>query len=87
MGQLKPNAWGLYDMHGNVFEWVQDWYDKNYYRQSPDNDPQGPSTGNLRVLRGGSFLHYQWVVRCADRDRRYPQDRSDYIGFRVVLLP
>ncbi len=87
VGQLKPNAWGLYDMHGNVFEWVQDWYDKNYYRQSPPNDPQGPSTGNLHVLRGGSFLHYQCVMRCADRDRRYPQLRLDSVGFRVVLLP
>ncbi len=88
VGQLKPNAWGLYDMHGNVFEWVQNWYGPTYYQQSPDTDPQGPSKGKDRVLRGGSFLYYQRFVRCAYRDWNVPQGgRSDDIGFRVVLLP
>ena len=87
VGQLKPNAWGLYDMHGNVFEWVQDWYGLDSYKQSPDTDPQGPSTGDRRVRRGGFFGFNQWGVRCAFRDRYDPLGRNDNLGFRVVLLP
>ena len=87
VGQLKPNPWGLCDMHGNVWEWVQDWYDEGYYRQSPPSDPQGPSSGQSRVLRGGSFLNSRRVVRCAFRHGNFPLDRDDFIGFRVVLLP
>ncbi len=87
VGQLKPNAWGLYDMHGNVSEWVQDRYGSDYYQESPDTDPQGPSQGKSRVLRGGSFLFFQRFVRCAYRYVYYPQRRFDSAGFRVVLLP
>ena len=87
VGQLKPNAWGLYDMHGNVWEWVQDRYGEDYYQQSPNTDPPGPSTGSSRVLRGGSFLLDQRFVRCAARGRLGPQSWYDYLGFRVVLLP
>ncbi len=87
VGQLKLNAWGLYDMHGNVWEWVHDWYDAGYYRQSPPSDPQGSSSGEYRVLRGGSFLYLQRYVRCAFRNWYFPQDRYDDFGFRVVLLP
>jgi len=85
VGRLKPNAWGLYDMHGNVFEWVQDWFDD--YPSGAVTDPQGPSTGSDRVLRGGSFGYNQWFVRCAFRYWYYPQNRDGGIGFRVVLLP
>ena len=55
MGTKKPNAWGIYDMHGNVSEWCQDWYQSNYYEISPAVDPPGPATGSYHVHRGGSY--------------------------------
>ncbi len=70
VGQLKPNDWGLYDMLGNVWEWVQDWYAADYYKQrpNPDCDPQGLDKGKYHVLRGGSWCNVAEYVRVACRD-------------------
>jgi formylglycine-generating enzyme required for sulfatase activity len=85
VGLKKPNPWGLYDIHGNVYEWVQDWYDDNYYSKSPSSDPLGPSLGTYRVIRGGSWLDFPWYVRAANRDRNEPDNRYGDLGFRLCL--
>ena len=85
MGEKTPNAWGLCDMHGNVGEWCADWYDADYYKTSPVDDPAGPSTGSDRVARGGSWFIPATVGRSADRDGRPPVVRSFGLGFRVAL--
>ena len=77
-------GYGLCDMSGNVFEWCQDMYGKDYYRKSPDVDPQGPSTGSYRVLRGGSWGSIAWFCRAAFRFRLEPDDRYHRYGFRLV---
>ena len=87
VGETRPNAWGLYDMHGNVFEWCQDWYDSGYYGRSPSDDPMGSSTGRDRVLRGGSWGLNARVVRSANRFPIKPDYRSNFFGFRVALIP
>ncbi|MCY3017636.1 MAG: formylglycine-generating enzyme family protein [Planctomycetota bacterium] len=70
VGQKKPNAWGLYDMHGNIWEWCQDLYSGDYYRESPAVDPKGPASGQERVQRGGSWFHDPGVCRTGERLRK-----------------
>jgi len=70
-------------MSGNVWEWVSDWWGKNYYNNSPKNNPKGPSTSYTRVNRGGSWRFYPWDLRCADRPGYEPGLRHYYLGFRL----
>ncbi|MCU0645135.1 MAG: formylglycine-generating enzyme family protein, partial [bacterium] len=85
VGTKKPNALGLYDMSGNVWEWCSDWYDENYYKNSPRNNPKGPAAGTYRLLRGGSWDSDEWFCRSSNRDRNYPGDGYGNVGFRVAL--
>jgi formylglycine-generating enzyme required for sulfatase activity len=84
VGQLAPNAWGLYDMHGNVHEWCQDWFDRAYYSQSPAQAPSGPGEGLAKSLRGGDWGSDRWYCRCASRSLSSPDRRSNRVGFRMV---
>lgn len=85
VGQLRPNAWGLFDMLGNVFEWCADWYGADYYANSPTEDPTGPDAGTSRVLRGGSWRHENPdFFRSVYRYINLPVLRFNDWGFRVV---
>ena len=85
VGEKKPNGCGLYDMHGNVWEWCADWYDAGYYGQSPAEDPAGPSSGSYRVLRGGGCIGFASDCRSARRILSVPPSSRLY-GLRVVCV-
>jgi formylglycine-generating enzyme required for sulfatase activity len=86
IGDKEPNAWGLYDMLGNVAEWVQDWYSRPYYFVSPKADPQGPDNGSYRVFRGGSWLDGPRNCRAAYRGFDFPSSQFYNVGFRLVRI-
>ena len=84
VGSYDANSWGLYDMHGNVWEWCWDWYDSEYYKSSPSSDPRGPSSGSDRVYRGGSWNCSAEGLRSAARFHYNPDYSNSYVGFRPV---
>jgi formylglycine-generating enzyme required for sulfatase activity len=93
IGSYPPNAWGLYDMHGNVLQWCNDWHDPNYYKKSPKENPKGPENGVVAtgfrsdffvVVRGGCWLDEGRACRSARRFRLQPSEPYRWTGFRVV---
>ena len=86
VGSYQPNAWGLYDVGGNVYEWCRDWYDGTYSSGSV-TDPQGPVSGTTRVARGGAWLSRGRWCRSAFRQDSSPSAIGDALGFRIVLAP
>jgi formylglycine-generating enzyme required for sulfatase activity len=87
VGSFDPNPFGLYDTTGNVWEWTADWYDSNYYQNSPSRNPTGASSGQYRVLRGGSWSNAPPYVRSAFRNLLSPAKRYGHYGFRCAKTP
>jgi formylglycine-generating enzyme required for sulfatase activity len=84
-GTYAPNAYGLYDVCGNVWEWVADWYSADYYGQGEMRDPRGPEIGNMRIVRGGSWVNEEpTMLRCAYRHKVPPDTYAYSVGFRIV---
>ena len=85
VGAKRPNAWGLYDMHGSVGEWCADWQNTAYYANSPLDDPQGSEFGSYRVYRGGSWGSDAYLCRSAHRTWQEPDRREGDQGFRLAM--
>jgi len=86
VGSLQPNGYGLYDTAGNAFEWVADWYQYDYYNNSPKNNPKGPETGTEKVVKGGCWYLCECYIRPANRECcRSARDHDDATGFRLAL--
>ena len=84
-GSFLPNGLGLFDMSGNVWEWVFDWFSEDYFKESPRNNPKGPQSGRDRAVRGGCWLNSPNYLRCSYRFGLNPTLRENDIGFRVVM--
>ncbi len=85
--QKRPNRLGLYDMSGNLWEWCRDWYDSEYYLYSEKTNPEGPLSGEKRLLRGGSWKASDWSCRVSCRGRNVAHESFTTFGFRVVCIP
>lgn len=87
VGSFPANSFGLYDMHGNVWEWCNDWYKEDYYKNSPAKNPPGPEIGQMRVLRGGSWFRYSAHIRASTRYKNKAVGQFADTGFRLVKSP